>query len=295
MFRRLLICTDLKDGLHRLVHHLADLQVSGVEQVVFCHCVAFWKDGEIPHEDQKRIQEAHDRLDVALDQVPPGLDVHVEVLSGSMPELSLAMVEKYQPQLLILGSATRSFITEKLFGSTAIALAQRCHLPLLVLRPQLISAYRHDELALRCQHLWQELLIPFDGSESGTTVMEQLQPYLSQNHPPSLKKCWLEAIVDSSNRRMPNQHKVEQAQATLAQVTTNLEAQGLEVVANIREGDAVQEVIEIACQHDISAIAIGYRRGDGLRDWSIPSFSNEILRRSWYPVLLFPWQPKDPE
>ncbi|MFM8299944.1 MAG: universal stress protein, partial [Microcystis aeruginosa] len=39
MFERALICTDLFDGLHRLVHCVPHLALSGLKQVIFLHSI----------------------------------------------------------------------------------------------------------------------------------------------------------------------------------------------------------------------------------------------------------------
>ena len=54
------------------------------------------------------------------------------------------------------------------------------------------------------------------------------------------------------------------------------------------KGNPFLETIKLAFEYDISAIAICDDQDHGILDWTVPSYAQEILHRSWFPLLYFP-------
>jgi len=288
MFKRALISTDLSDGLHRLVDFVPDLAASGLQQIVFLHAVPLWQEGRIPREDTEKLQSAKSRLSVA--QVPSGVDVKVEVFTSNKPhEAILQTAETYQSDIIILGASTQNLLNEKLFGSTSVTVSQQTETPLMVLRPRLVSIYTTEELSLRCQHLFRYLMIPYDGSDSADYLVQQIKQYAQDRPASGLSHCLLVWVVEEGGIRELRKHEeLQHARETLASVKADLSQLDLEVIVEMRQGDPLPEIFNAALEHDIAAIAISSLRHNKLLDWSVPSFSNQLLRSSWHPIVFFP-------
>ncbi|MBE9119084.1 universal stress protein [Lusitaniella coriacea LEGE 07157] len=288
MFQRCLICTDFSDGLYRLTDFVANLAAGGVRQVVFLHCVPIWDEGEVPRIDQEKIDTAKERFSNALKDVPEGIEVCVEVPSGRPTDAIPEVLKKYDSDVVLTGMPIRSLLQEKIFGSTSLALAKCTSTPIMMLRPQLVSTYTREELALRCEHLWRYLLIPYNDGSSARYLLEQFKEYVQKRPDNSLKQCMLLWVIDEARRKeIPSEYRVKEAQKKLESVKSELEGLGLEVNAEVREGNPFMEIIDVAVEYDISAIATSYVTKGKLLDWTAPSFANEVLRRSWFPVLFF--------
>ena len=54
MFESCLICTDFNDGLHRLMDFIPNLAAGGLKQIIFCHSVPLWEEGEVPRIDREK-------------------------------------------------------------------------------------------------------------------------------------------------------------------------------------------------------------------------------------------------
>ncbi|HEY9649758.1 MAG TPA: universal stress protein [Coleofasciculaceae cyanobacterium] len=288
MFQRCLICTDFSDGLYRLTEFVPSLAAGGMKQIVFLHSVPLWQEGEIPRIDKEAIAQARDRLQHSLKAAPKGVEVHIEVPSGRPIENILKTSKSYRPDVILTGMPIRSLLQEKLFGSTTTELAKACKIPVLILRPQLISTYTCEELELRCQHLFRYLLIPYNGSESSEYLIEKIKQY-AQNRPDnSLKQCLLMWVVEQGGRReIPKDYQVKEAQEKLKQVKTDLEQLGLQVNTEVRLGEPYEEILDAALVFDISAIAVSSKSLGTLLEWPTASFAGELIRRSWHPVLFF--------
>jgi nucleotide-binding universal stress UspA family protein len=260
-----------------------------LKQVVFFHSVPIWDQGGIPRVDQEKVDQARKRLSEALNYAPKGVDVRVEVLSGRPVDGIAATIKKYQSDLVLLGMPSRSLLNEKLFGSTSIGLCQKVQVPLMILRPQLMSTFTEAELDLRCRSLFRYLLIPYDHSDSSQYLVQEIRQQAQQRPPNSLECCMLCWVVEQSGRRIFQRHnQLEEAAEILQSVQAELEALGLRVVSEVRQGNPVVEIQTVAEVADISAIAISSRNFGSLRELSVPSFAGELLRRSWHPVLFFP-------
>lgn len=288
MFQSCLICTDFTDGLYRFLDCVPSLAQSGLKKIVFFHSVPLWEEGEVPRVDDKKIEQAQQRFQKALDHVPSGVDVQIEILSGKPLDTIPRVLKKHSVDVIMTGTPIRSLLQEKFFGSTSAGLAKATSQPLNIIRPELITTYTLEELNLRCRHLWRYLLIPYNNSKTARYLIEEIKKY-AQNRPEnSLKQCMLISIVDDCGRKsLLAKQRVEEAKVSLKSVKEELEALDLEVNTLVTVGDPLHEITTAAVDFDISAIAIATDYRNSLLQWTVRSFANDVMRTSWFPVLLF--------
>ncbi|MGF1489944.1 MAG: universal stress protein [Prochloraceae cyanobacterium] len=292
MFESCLICTDFSDGLHRLIHFVPNLAAGGLKQIIFCHSVPLWEEGEVPRIDREKMAEAEAKLSQALEEAPEGVEVKIEVVSGRPTETVPRLLEKYKIDVIMVGTPVRSLLTEKIFGSTTMGLAKLTSIPLLILRPQLISTYTVEELKLRSQHLWRYLLLPYNGTKLCNYALERVKEFARSKSGNSFKQCLvLWTVEDTSRNRLIVEQRIEEAKEKLKSVKAELEELGLTVTTELRQGNFVNEILDAALNYDISAIVTATNYQSNLLNWVIPSDMEDLLRCSWFPVLLC--SPKD--
>ena len=288
MFQSCLICTDFTDGLHRFIDCVPNLASSGLKKIVFFHSVPLWEEGEVPRIDEEKIQQAKQRLEKALDNVPDNVEVMVEVLSGKPLDTIPRVLKKHPVDVIMTGTPIRSLLEEKFFGSTSTGLAKLTPQPLNIIRPELITTYTLEELDLRCRHLWRYLLIPYNGSKTARYLIDEIKKYAQDRPENSLKQCMLMSVVDDCGRKsLVAEQRVEESETQLASVKEELEALDIEVNTLVKVGDPLQEITTAALDYDISAIAISTDYRNSLLEWTVRSFANDLMRRSWFPMLLF--------
>ncbi|ASC74222.1 uncharacterized protein XM38_051970 [Halomicronema hongdechloris C2206] len=289
MFQRALICTDLTDGIDRLLQFVPSLTAGGIRYFVFFHNVAIETEREIPRIDDEAIESVQQMFKERLRDVPAEAEAVIEVQSGRSSDNILRLVQTYDIEVIFLGTPTRTLLEEKLFGSTTMRLSEKTTVPMIILRPQLISTYTTAELELRCSSLFRYLLVPYDGSDGADALIDLIKQQVTSNPNSVLERCRLLWVIDDSIRRelQGDQPKIE-AQARLDQVQADLAELGLVVNTSIQQGDPLEEIIKAATHHDIGAIATCSRGIGGFMKWSIPSLTRDILRRCWHPVLYFP-------
>ncbi|MCT7971704.1 universal stress protein [Laspinema olomoucense] len=288
MFKRVLISTDLSDGLVRLGKFLPSLAAGGMEHIVFVHSVPLWTKGQIPREDTEKISLVRDRLNAILNEVPEGLQVEVEVRSGNPTENILKAAEQYKSEVIILGASNRNLLSEQLFGSTTLNLSGRTNIPLMTIPTALISPLTSEELDLRCRHLFRYILLPYADTQASGVLIKEFKRY-AQNRPPhSLERCMLAWVIDAGVlRNVPKDYKLKEAHEKLAPIQTELEAIGLQVDVEVRLGEPVLDILDLTQMSDISAVALASNSLGKIVDW-FPSFAAEVLRRSCEPVIFFP-------
>ncbi|MEB3293042.1 MAG: universal stress protein [Synechococcales bacterium] len=299
MFKHPLICTDLQDGLQRLIQFVPSLSAHGVEQVTLLHTVAISDEGGIARVDETQVNQVKAQLEAAKQALPQPERIQIVVQAGRAVDNVLSQVKVQHCDVVILGTASKNVLTETLFGSTTQEVARKIQVPLFILRPPIVQTYTVEELELRCQHLYRTLLIPYDGSDAAQYLVNfliqkwQASPTIAPTIAPTIVPekphcilCWV-----SSEGGVVKQSAAEQmaiAQAALNPAKAKLEAAGVEVVLAIRQGSPIVEILATAQEHDISGIAIASNSLGTLIEWSVPSLTGELLRRSWYPVLFVP-------
>ena len=289
MFRRALISTDFADGLHRLGNFLPNLAAGGMEQIVFLHSVPFWTKGQIPREDKEKVKKARSRLEPILEKVPEGLEVALEILSGEAKHNVLKVAKQYESEVIMLGASPSTMLSDRIFGSTTMNISNQTNIPLVTFPTALLSAFTNEELSLRCQHLFRFILIPYDGSQTAEELVQEFERYArARMGKGSMHKCLLAWVIDAG--ALPEVSKeapVREAEEKLAPIKARLEAVGLQVETEVRLGEPVPDILELAQMSDICAIAVASHSLGKLWEWR-PSFTGEMLRRSCEPVVFFP-------
>jgi len=289
MFKRALICTDFSDSLQRLANFVPDLAKGGMTHLVFFHNVPLMTSREIPCVDEDKVSEAREVLAKAEANVPEGTTVEIEIASGRASENIVRAVKKHQPDIIFSGMPTRSSLNERVFGSTTMTLAEKVDVPILILRPQLVATYRVSELSQRCQHLFNYLLLPYDGSASAKHLVAYVKAEIQSDPNGALETCLLTRVIDDGGR-ISSSDLMESAEAQMAQVKSELEGLGSEILTEVRTGNPLEEILKSGEVHDISAIAICSGKSKGILKFTVPSFTSAVLRASWHPIIHFPKQ-----
>lgn len=289
MFERALICTDLFDGLHRLVHCVPHLALSGLKQVIFLHSIPVWEQPTLATVDQGKIDAAQEKLAPALANIPDGMTVIVEISNRRPVEAVQEILANHPIDVILMGNPMRGAVQEKLFGSTSLAIAGITDIPLLIFRPQLLSVYTLDELALRCQHLWKHLLIPYDDSQDALYLVDQIEKYAQTRTPGSFEECLLVRVVENISRDPKvTECRLNDARQELVSVQARLEKLGLQVKIEVRQGTPVLEVLAAAEDDDISAIAVATSHRSNMLEWlAVRRINEDILNQLWFPLLFF--------
>jgi nucleotide-binding universal stress UspA family protein len=289
MFKRALISTDFEDGLDRLACVIPSLTAAGLTELTFYHNVPVLTDRSVPRVDEEGMKAARKRFEEIVQSVPAETAVKVDVTCGRASDNILKQVETSQCEVLFLGTPTRNLLSEKIFGSTTAKLIERTKVPMMILRPQLVSTFTTEELSLRCRNLFSYLLVPYDGTKGSNEFLEVLKAQIQQNPLNNAHHYRLLWVIDENIRReLRGDNPLQDARDRLHKVADTLRELNVNVETLVVEGDPFEEIMKAADRFDIGAIATSSRGIGGFLRWSVPSLTREILRQSWHPVLYFP-------
>lgn len=287
MFQNCLICTDFNDGLQRLVNFIPDLAQGGFKRIIFLHTVSVWEDERVASVDEKRVIEAEKYFASILKDIPDGVEVKTEVTTVRYLDTIVELVKTYAIDVIFLGTPVRSSLEAKFLGSHTLELSKTTKIPLMILRPQLISTYTNEELSLRCQHLFRYLLIPYDDSPASKYLVQQVKEYALNRPENAFQECLLIWVVDDGGRNVElTQYRLEEAQRKLNGVKQELEKFSILVDTQVCQGNPIHEILKLAVDLDVSAIATSNYRGNFL-EWTVSSTAENLLERSWFPMLFF--------
>lgn len=289
MFHSALICTDLSDGLDRLTTCIADLVQGGLSRIILFNSVPLWNEGNIPRIDTEKVTIAQALLSKALIHAPAGAEVKIEVVSGNPLDNIPSVLQKYDCDVIIMGTPIKNLIQEKMFGSTSLGLMKSMKKPVMIMRPQIVSTYTQEELALRCRHLWRYLLLPYNGSDEANYLVERVKHFATTAEPGAITQCYLCWVLDNTGiQRLQIDALQREAEAKIALVRGELESVGLKVQAAVKVGNPLVTTLDVALREDISAIAIASKPRNQLLELTVHSFASDLLHRSWFPTLFFP-------
>ncbi|WP_071517610.1 universal stress protein [Geitlerinema sp. PCC 9228] len=291
MFQSCLICTDFEDGLHRLTKFVPSLAACGFNRIVFMHSVPLRTKTMIPKPDEKRMDEARERLQVDRENIPEGVEVRSEVVSGEPVDCILKVAADHGSQLLMVGASNRSMLAESLFGSTTVELSDRVEIPILTVPEALVSALTDEELDLRCRHLYRHLLLPYNDSAASQQLTKYLQQHLRDRGLGGCQTCLLSWVIETGGPIALDEYQKSQQEAArekIDQVKEELASLGLQVTTDVRLGKSVVDLLELARMSNICAIAISSDKLGKYWRFALPSVAAEVLRRSFQPVLFFP-------
>lgn len=286
VFRRLVIATDLRDGLYRFSHFLPALGAGGIEAVTFVHGVPYRDTGVRTREDTEALAAAQAKL--TLPTETGGVQVNRIIRSGKPADVVIQAAQEVGADLILVGTQQRNVLAEKLMGSDTLSMMRKCDIPLMVIRPQFVQVLTAEELDLRCRHLFYHLMLPYRGRPESKHLLGCVLAQLQKCPTPKVECCHLVWVVDDPIRRdfQPDPQEIRRAEQELTEVAAQLSPYIAQVFTHVRTGNPVEACLNLAQMLDISAVTLTEAHMTKLWDLSL-SFGGELLRRIPYPMILF--------
>jgi nucleotide-binding universal stress UspA family protein len=131
------------------------------------------------------------------------------------------------------------------------------------------------------------ILVPLDGSPLAEAVLCQVVEIatLKKSEIVLLRAALAHAILGAEQVEA-QVRVVEEAQAYLAKIETNLAAQGFAVKSVVRYGHAADEILDHARAGGVGLIAMSTHGRGGVRRWVLGSVAETVVRHAPVPVLL---------
>jgi nucleotide-binding universal stress UspA family protein len=204
-------------------------------------------------------------------------DVTTHVMRGAPFRRINGLADRVHADLIIVGSRGKSPLRERLIGGTTRDMARTATRPLLVQR--IVEA--GEDLAVANEHLFQRVLFATDFSENADRAFDQFA---------HLKNATQEARIVhvAPPERREDAEGIEDTQARLDELATELGSKGVDVSTEVRYGDPANQILEAEAAFDPTTILLGSRGRGRIRRLLLGSTSEAVTARSDSNVLLVP-------
>jgi nucleotide-binding universal stress UspA family protein len=276
---RAVLATDLSDAVEAAITSRTCLECLGrygINKIDLVTVTSPNVTTGMPGSDvSRRTRRALDRERAHLES--EGFDVETHVVRGAPHRRINGVADRVDADLIVVGSRGKSPLEERLIGSTARDMARTAVRPLLIQR---IVEREADHVVVN-EHLFRRVLYPTDFSENAERAFGQFR---------SLRGVTREAtlLYVSPPDRRDDPEVVGDAAERLDDLAGRLRSMGIETRTTVREGEAVEGILDVERAVDPTAILMGSRGRGRIRRLLLGSTSEEVTARANSNVLLVP-------
>lgn len=279
MFRKVLVAMDLSPATEALVSALPGMKELGTEELRLVHVAKPFQDPV--SRSLREVGDLKERLNALADRLEgEGLRVAVDVPVGTPAEEIVKAAEEADPDLILVGTRSRTRIQEAFLGSVSWEVVRRARKPVFLQR---IESNRPDpEAALesRGYGLPRRLLHPTDFSEIAGRAKPWLVELAARQSVPTTLLHVLPVAAGEAR---------EEAVGDLESLAEELRAEGApDVKTEVRLGTPHEEVLAAGGKSAETLIVMGTQGRGFLPGMVMGSESRQVVRRASARVLLIP-------
>lgn len=204
-----------------------------------------------------------------------GVKARASAILGYPREEIVRFAEQEACQLIVMSSHGRSGPTRWLLGSVAEAVLRLAPCPVLLVRGKSPA-----------QGEFHRVLVPIDGSQHSTSVLEEVKPFLSAGAKVTLLRATGLTLQDRAQIIDPQ--AFERYLLGLEEQLHEVDCSGLSVERKVVDGDAADSIVAYASEHNFDGIAMATHGRSGFRRLWLGSVTEKVVRQSPCPVLVLP-------
>jgi nucleotide-binding universal stress UspA family protein len=285
--RKLLFVTKFESLCYDALHSLLELRKSGLEHVVFLNViergkVSMRRGKGYAREDAVRLKEiANIRfIDWAENLFEMGMEVGAYIEVSSLIPKILDVVEKENPDLIVIGRSQKGKLEQLYSRSDITELTRRSPVPILVFK-----------------HLAEDHMVPVklferplfatswsNSSEKAVDCLKELGEVIGELH--------LMHVVDEDDLKSTDTHDVQAVRKKernrLEDLCDEFEQKGISARPHVYVGDPETEILKAAREYQATLVVLGFSDRTALAERWLGSISRNIADKTIYPCLLFP-------
>lgn len=182
---------------------------------------------------------------------------------------------------LVLASHGRSGGARWLLGSVAEAVLRHSHVPMLIVRPSASPKETRVDAAVR------RVLVPLDGSETATQVLDDLPRWVGENTELILLRATGFGVRENSSFLSSDQ--LEDLASALEEDLQSIRPAGFAKIDHlVLDADPAEAILAAAEQRECDLIAMSTHGRSGWRRFLLGSVTEKVARHARCPVLAFP-------
>ena len=211
-----------------------------------------------------------------------GWSVDRRAARGRAPDVIVATAADLNADLIVLGSRGHGPISSMLLGSVSAEVVERAHCSVLVARGPRVSRLLVTTDGSPCADLIADVLASCGAFEGLSAIALSVTPTDSAAFGLAVSLYTLGSLSLEPER----QELRERHQAYAADMARRLGGKGIPAHAEVRTGDAAQEIIAAAAEHQVDLVVTGSRCLHGLDRWLLGSVARNVLLHSGVSVLV---------
>ncbi len=288
---RVLVPIDGSPGSEVAVELVAGLEWPAGTTIRFVSAIVDVQDygydlaGMLPvaTDEQPFLDELEQALVQAKSRMPQNVTAESVLLHGRAADVVIADAERFNPDLMVVGSRGFGPIRSMLLGSVSAELVDRAPCPVLVARrptvERLLLAYdgsAESKQALELVGRWPSL----SGHDTRVLSVAQAPVLWRSGIAPGMYRVVIEDY-EASLRQLRSEHRELADEAAAALASSGVTAEAL-----VATGDPAQEIIALTGRNEADLVVIGSRGRTGLSRLVLGSVARNVLTHADASVLV---------
>ncbi len=286
MFSKAVLATDLSQVSDKIVQCSQGLKGMGVKEIILTYVAqSFFTPGL----DDMLAKEAGPRIEEQKQILAhQGFNVKTIIEKGVPWYKILEVANSAGADLLVVGSHGHGAVADTLLGGTATQLLEQAHMPILLLRTNLVQQQGRLRCDVRLGDPLKHVLFPTDfspASNKAFSVLLELAPgceAVTLLHVHGIRPC----LYKDLEKDLPNEHK-DQEEMELNEMADRLIAIGCpQVSSSVSVGCVKKTIMEEAARQGVSLLIMASRGWGLFKELRLGSISRAVVNHASVPVLL---------
>lgn len=291
---KILFPTKFRDLAFNALESLLDLRKTGLKEVLLQYVIPREDVGFVPYggylkEEEERIRhEARIRFqDWQKTLTEQGIESRIIIEVGEPVPNILALAEKEQVDLVVVGRKKKVAHEHSLVGSHTHQIITRCKAPTLVSKYMVQFDWNGEMVTRTNKNIFQRPLIATDWSEPSEKALQYLTAF-----GPLIEKAFVCHVMEVKIHKGMKKTEVcrieRETKKRLDGYCRKLKAAGINAEPHLGAGRTTPELIRISRDLEATLTVIGTTGKDRLHEFFLGSNSHRLAELSELPTLLVP-------
>ncbi|MDI6875749.1 MAG: universal stress protein [Methanomicrobiales archaeon] len=285
MFGDVLFPVDLSPSMERLVRAAEEVVVAGVRRITLFHVVDrenALAEPETLEYSRKTLEEWKTRLEQCR---PAAIDCRVAVGTPWIAIVHTAAEEGYS--FILLGSHSRALVRPEYLGAETENVLHHASVPVLLVRMHIVQPGEVTTCLPTSATIFRRVLFPIDFSPDSLKCIPLIEQ-MADARPAELIVAHIQDTRTLAHATAVQMEEFNRRDARrLEDLKVHFESLGFgHVTTLLRTGDAIEELLAIARDDDISLIVLGAKGRTNLASMALGGVSETLVHRSGSHILL---------
>ncbi len=275
MFERLLIPVDFSDQSFQMLDCMVNLCQDNDQRLVVLHVT---DRGEVTPDQTRQIE---DMLESARTRCA---DARFIVERGDPVEIINRTAEREETTLIAMASSGKGMAREFIVGSTSLGVIRSSKVPVLIDKFQVLEEGGKVKVSKSCVDILRSAIVPLDFTSCDRSVLDVVDSLIDWG----IKQAVLFHVVDSSRYRLSDDARFLRVKEKLRAIEKEIDANECELIPHIHFGSLVYNILEVTREFSSTLIVMGTRGKSLLREMTLGSVSEEVIRKARVSLLVVP-------